>query len=68
MKAKLFDIIKLNTDIPSHGLIKGDSGTVVEVYNEDDIEVEFTTDTGATRALATLHQSTVEVIWKSEEL
>lgn len=48
------DTVVLKTDLPSHGLKKGDVGAVVEVYVPDAVEVEFVTASGHTQALVTL--------------
>jgi hypothetical protein len=49
------DVVALNVDVPEHGLIAGDTGTVVFVYNEGEAyEVEFTDFGGRTVALLTL--------------
>lgn len=55
MTHKNLEIIALNHDIPEHGLKKGDTGTVVDVYEgEEAYEVEFMTDKGKTIAVLTL--------------
>jgi len=54
MPVKSLDTIVLETDLPSHGLKRGDMGAVVEVYCSDAIEAEFVTASGHTRALVTL--------------
>ena len=54
MKLEALSTVILSTDLPEHGLRRGDVGAVVEVYGEDGIEVEFVTGSGRTRALVTL--------------
>ncbi len=53
------DVVVLNSDIPNHGLKRGDLGAIVELYEPDAVEVEFVTASGKTQALLTL--STAEV-------
>jgi hypothetical protein len=44
------DVVVLNTDLPAHGLKRGDLGAVVDVYSQGAIDVEFVTATGRTQA------------------
>ena len=53
------DVVVLNTDLPAHGLKRGDLGAVVDVYDANAIEVEFVTASGRTRALVTLKRSDI---------
>ena len=47
------DCVALTVDLPEHGLVAGDVGTVVHVYkNQSTFEVEFTTFDGSTVAVA----------------
>ena len=58
---KLNDVVVLKKDLPEYNLKHGAIGTVVEVYQTGDIEVEFTQ--GATTvAVITLSPEDVEVI------
>lgn len=41
-------------DMPEHGLVRGQVGTVVEVLSADVAEVEFSDDQGRTYAMAAL--------------
>ncbi|HPB32686.1 MAG TPA: DUF4926 domain-containing protein [Candidatus Sumerlaeota bacterium] len=54
MKPKLFDVIAILDDIPDHGLLKGQVGTLVEQLSEDTFEVEFSDNTGKTYAILPL--------------
>ena len=38
------DVVVLNTDLPGHGLKRGDVGTVVHVYKNGELETEFETE------------------------
>ena len=62
MTLQKVDIVVLKEDLPSHGLKRGDLGTVVEVYASDAIEVEFVTASGRTQALVTLLPSQVREV------
>jgi hypothetical protein len=54
MKYKKLECVVLSHDIPEHGLRAGDLGTVVEIYPEGGVEVEFVRGSGFTQALLTL--------------
>jgi len=54
MKPKLFDVIAILDDIPDHGLLKGQVGTLVEQLSEDTFEVEFSDNSGKTYAIMPL--------------
>lgn len=49
MTPRLLDVVALLSDVPAHGLLRGQVGTVVEVL-EGDCEVEFSDDQGKTYA------------------
>ena len=55
MKLNVLDPVVLTEDLPTHGLRRGDMGAIVEIYSEDDVEVEFVTAAGITQALLALH-------------
>ena len=44
------DVVALLADVPDHGLVRGQVGTVVERLTEDVFEVEFVDDEGQTYA------------------
>lgn len=67
MKFRELDTVVLDRDVPSHGLRKGDLGSIVQVYNSDVLEVEFVTASGRTQALVTLNASDVRAV-KDEDL
>lgn len=52
---QLYDVVTLTEDLPPHGLMRGQVGTIVEQYSPDAFEVEFVDNTGHTYALVTLH-------------
>lgn len=53
--AELFGTVALLRDFPQHGVIRGDIGTVVEVYPTA-YEVEFVGDDGAARAISVVQR------------
>lgn len=62
MKFDKLECVILAHDIPEHSLRAGDLGTVVEVYPEGGVEVEFVRGSGATQALLTLGEQDVRKI------
>jgi len=54
MPFKTLDTVVVTTDLPSHGLKRGDVGAVVQVYSAEAVEVEFVTASGHTQAVVTL--------------
>ena len=54
---KLFDTVALIEDMPALKLYRGQVGTIVEVYEPDVFEVEFSDLKGRTYALETLQAS-----------
>ncbi len=59
MNFKPHDVVVLNTDLPAHGLRRGDLGAVVDLYDRNAIEVEFVTASGRTNALVMLKSDDV---------
>jgi hypothetical protein len=61
MRYELFQDVILTRDLPAHGLLAGDVGTVVELHEvagrEDGYSVEFFDMTGRTVAVVALPQS-----------
>lgn len=56
MTYKNLEIVALNHDVLEYGLKRGDTGTIVDVYEgEEAYEVEFMTDEGKTIAVLTLN-------------
>jgi len=54
---KLFDTVALIEDLPTLKLYRGQVGTIVEEYEQDVFEVEFSDLKGRTYALETLQAS-----------
>jgi hypothetical protein len=47
-------VVAVLKDIPEHGLVRGQVGTVVELLTSSVVEVEFSDDEGVTYALVPL--------------
>ncbi len=62
MKFEKLECVVLSHDIREHGLREGDLGTVVEIYPEAGVEVEFVRGSGATQALLTLSEKDIRKI------
>ncbi len=57
---RALDIAILLRDLPEHGLVRGDVGTIVHLHaNGEAFEVEFITPTGRTIAVVTLESGDV---------
>ncbi len=52
---ELLSVVALLRDVPEHGLIRGQVGTIVELHSLSVAEVEFSDTEGRTYALAALH-------------
>jgi hypothetical protein len=60
---KELELVALTKDLPEHGLVRGDIGTVVLVHRGGEgFEVEFMTLDGETVAVVTLEASRVRPI------
>jgi hypothetical protein len=59
---KLLDVVALLQDLPELGLIRGQVGTIVEMYEPDVFEVEFSDSNGHTYALETLPASVLMLL------
>jgi hypothetical protein len=59
---KLLDVVALLQDLPDLDLIRGQVGTIVELYEPDVFEVEFIDSTGHTYALETLSASVLMIL------
>lgn len=46
------DVVALTADLPEHGLLSGQVGTVLEMLAPDTFEVEFSDDEGRAYAFA----------------
>jgi len=68
MKVKVLDTVVLEKHLPDYGLMKGDIGAVVEVYEPSGVEVEFVTGAGTTQAVVTLEAKGVRAVRATEIL
>jgi hypothetical protein len=59
---KLLDIVALLEDLPEVGLLRGQVGTIVEEYEPDVFEVEFSDKNGRAYAIETLISSQLLVL------
>jgi len=55
-RVKILDVVALASDLPQHGLVLGQVGTVVEELDEGVFEVEFCDNDGRTYATAALNE------------
>lgn len=51
---KVYDVVKLVKDIPEEGLVKGQKGTILEIYNETHCAIEFCDEKGVTLYLGSM--------------
>ena len=65
MNYKLLDTVVLDRGLPEHGLRNGDLGAIVQVYEPDELEVEFVTTSGKTEAPITLNVNDVRPVQDS---
>ena len=62
MSFRPLDVVVLETDVPDHGLLRGDLGAVVELCEPNGLEVEFVTASGRTKALISVAESDVRAV------
>jgi len=63
---ELFDVIELLVSLHEVNLHVGVRGAIVECYDNNTYEVEFTNEEGETLALCTLSPEQFIVIWKAK--
>jgi Domain of unknown function (DUF4926) len=51
---KVLDVVAVLEDIPQHGLLRGEVGTVVELWKDGAFEVEFSDTSGEAYHFAAL--------------
>ncbi len=59
----VFDVVALTEDLPSHGLRRGQVGTVVECLAPDAFEIEFSDNDGRAYASLGLRGDQLMVLW-----
>jgi hypothetical protein len=57
MMFELLDVVRASADIPEFSVKAGDVGTVVEVYDDGEYEVEFCNDKGETMVVLAMPES-----------
>ena len=60
---QLLDVVALNEDLPDHGLVRGQVGTVVESLNSNVFEIEFCDNSGKTYAMLALNSEQLMVLY-----
>ncbi len=60
---KLLDVVALTEDLPAKHWVRGQVGTVVEIYGPETFEVEFSDDDGRTYALLALKADQLVVLY-----
>lgn len=66
IQPELFDIVELLVDLPEYNLRAGTQGAIVESYQNNAYEVEFSDSTGETLALCTLSSQQFIVVWQTK--
>jgi hypothetical protein len=61
-EVQLLDIVALTRDLPSHGLYRGQVGTIVERLHPGVFEVEFSDNHGHTYAIVALRSDQLMVL------
>jgi hypothetical protein len=64
---KLLDLVALLEDLPEAGLLRGQVGTIVEEYEVDVFEVEFSDKNGRAYAIETLSSSQLLVLYHQNQ-
>ena len=60
------DVVMVKKDIPDEHLAKWSIGTILEVYDESNVEVEISDKDGCTIFLGTLPKEKLEVVWATD--
>jgi len=63
---ELLDIVELLVNLPEHQQMMGSQGTIVECYDHNHFEVEFSNELGETTALCPLAANQFMVVWKAK--
>ena len=63
---ELFDVVELLIDLPELNLRAGVQGAIVECYQDNNYEVEFSNSDGETLALCTLSTKQFVVVWSAK--
>jgi Domain of unknown function (DUF4926) len=65
IKPELLDIVEILVNLPEHKQFVGAQGTIVECYDSDNFEIEFSNEDGETTALCALSSQQFIVVWKA---
>jgi hypothetical protein len=60
---KLLDVVALVEDLPELNLYRGNVGTIVEEYEPNIFEIEFSDTTGKAYAVETLNASQLMILY-----
>ncbi|MBE9202495.1 DUF4926 domain-containing protein [Synechocystis salina LEGE 06099] len=60
---KLLDVVALVEDLPELNLYRGNVGTIVEEYEPNIFEIEFSDTTGKAYAIETLNASQLMILY-----
>ncbi|MFC4322659.1 DUF4926 domain-containing protein [Litchfieldia salsa] len=60
---KQFDVVRITKDYPAEGIIKGQIGTIIEVYVNNHFEIEICDNNGRTLFLGALSKDFLEVVY-----
>lgn len=65
----LFDVIRLETDLPEEGLVKGEKGTIVHEFSLPKVayEVEFVSPQPGELLTVALEPGQMSLVWKYRE-
>jgi hypothetical protein len=65
---KVLDVVAVLEDVPQHGLLRGEVGTVVEQWKDGVFEVEFSDNYGKAYAFAALRpEQMMKLHFRSDE-
>jgi hypothetical protein len=59
---KQFDKVRIEKDLPEEGIKKGQTGYIIEVWDENHFEVEISDSNGITIFLGSLSRDFLEVV------
>ena len=68
MKFENYEIVVLEKDKAEHGLMAADTGTIVELYEPDGVEVEFVNGAGDTKSVLTLNENDIRQLSENDIL
>jgi hypothetical protein len=66
IKPELFDIIELMVNLPEQKQFMGSQGTIIECFDSDKYEVEFTNENGETFPQCVLSSHQFIIVWQAK--